>query len=98
MSNSNENIDIQREKVFKSSPLVSLVSPCKIGDGIIQLKSNEEDEYIAFFDNQANDISYFIPASGSGSRMFKFLFDFTSTGSETEDVKRFVQNIEQFVY
>ena len=98
MSNSKENIDIQREKVFKSSPLVSLVSPCKIGDGIIQLKSNEEDEYIAFFDNQANDISYFIPASGSGSRMFQFIFDYLSKNKSSDEINLLINSIDKFAF
>ena len=98
MSNSNENIDIQREKVFKSSPLISLVSPCKIDDGIIQLKSNEEDEYIGFFDDQANDISYFIPASGSGSRMFQFIFDYLSKNKSSDEINLLINSIEEFAF
>ncbi|NRA13311.1 MAG: DUF4301 family protein, partial [Crocinitomicaceae bacterium] len=40
--------------------------------------------------------TFFIPASGSGSRMFKFLFDYGKDGVETDAVNEFFGNLKMF--
>lgn len=64
---------------FKNGvPMINLVKPATIGDGIMLLNEKEVEEYAAFFDNHKTEytIEKFVPASGAASRMFKFLIEF----------------------
>lgn len=95
-----KKIEEQRIKVFENDPKVNLFAPCKIGEGILKLSNHEEDECIEIFKDYKGDVTYFIPASGSGSRMFKFLYDFIQNPDSTNsgDVERFMNHIQDFAY
>ena len=58
-----------------------------MGNGIISLDS---------FDDSFNDqkVSFFIPASGSGSRMFSFLREFVMKQKYTDEIKLFFESIK----
>nr|WP_317633083.1 DUF4301 family protein [uncultured Flavobacterium sp.] len=49
-----------------------------IYDGILQFEANEKNEYISFFNQEAQkyNLEKFVPASGAATRMFKFLLEF----------------------
>lgn len=77
-------------------PVLDVVAACRPGEGIIELSENQISELssVSFF----GDSTFFIPASGMGSRMFGFLFQFISDGIETEEVKKFFRNLEHFPF
>ena len=94
------SIDAQREKVFGDQPELKLVSPCKLGEGIINSDEEQRELLINKFENTDLKTTFFIPASGSGSRMFQFLFDFLEDPTEenTSQVERFLNYIEDFAF
>jgi len=73
-----EKVIAQIDVFKKGIPFTNLVSAATIGEGILQLDSKEEKEYVSLFESEQSDISLvkFIPASGAATRMFKFLFQF----------------------
>ncbi len=86
----------QKRDIFEREHYVSLKAACSIGDGIIRVEGESRDEALALFREAAPKITFFIPASGSGSRMFKFLFDYTKDKIETDAVKKFFKHLEEF--
>jgi len=101
MTTTNEQqINSQREKVSQPNPKLNIISPCKIGNGILKLSDSEWNFYNDAFKNLNCKIGVFIPASGSGSRMFEFLFDFLSnpTNENRSLVERFLNRIQKFAF
>lgn len=93
-------IEEHKELVFKNQPEINLVGPCRLNEGIIRHSEFEKNKYKIKFDNVQQNIHFFIPASGTGSRMFKFLYEFLAdpndeTRSKTE---RFLNSIESFAF
>ena len=89
----NLNIDVQREKLVKGLPDIQLVKFCTVGDGIIQL---DEIPKIISHDEL---ITWFIPASGSGSRMFQFLFDYLEDNDlRKKEIQQFISSINSFAF
>lgn len=95
-----EKIKEQKEKVFSTSPEVQLVAPCIVGDGIISITEENKSKLISKFKESIHRIGFFIPASGSGSRMFQFLQDFLVEPSDENRslVERFFNRIESFAF
>lgn len=75
-----EKIEIQRRKIEAGNPSIELVDSCRIDEGIKQLSLSELKTSAEHFDQQKQDLDlcFFVPASGSGSRMFKAFFDYLS--------------------
>ena len=94
------DIEIQRARVFGEQPEVNLVAPCKMGEGIIHFLQVQRDNLIKSFEKAAVKSTFFIPASGSGSRMFHFLFEFLERPNEENrgQVERFLNNMEDFAF
>lgn len=71
-----------------------------MGEGIISVSAEESRKLRELFLQSSDSKSYFIPASGSGSRMFEFLFDFLSNPTENNrgQVERFLNHIEDFAF
>ncbi len=97
---SEKNIELQKDKVFGEHPEVVLVAPCKFGEGIIKVDQTNQLGYIHKFDVTKMSTCFFVPASGSGSRMFQFLYDFLEQPSEDNrsNVERFLNNITDFAF
>jgi Domain of unknown function (DUF4301) len=95
-----DHILLQSKKVFGAQPNLELKAPCKIGDGILQLSENEIDELRLKFQTTDVTCSFFIPASGSGSRMFQFLHEFLEQPNEQNRglVERFLNHITDFAF
>ncbi|MGV6861218.1 MAG: DUF4301 family protein [Putridiphycobacter sp.] len=96
-------ISTQKEKIINGSPVLNLIKPCRINDGINQLTPEQKNAYLDYFNRQRNDINtaFFIPASGSGSRMFGKLFNYIeeNTDEETiEFIEQFLNNIDSFAF
>jgi hypothetical protein len=97
---SNELIKLQKQKVFGENPELQLVSPCKIGEGILRLTEDETAFFVKQYAEKNTAISFFIPASGSGSRMFQFLYEFLEEPNEDNrsKVERFLNSIADFAF
>lgn len=98
--NNEEKIKEQREKVFNGHSKVKLFAPCRIGEGILQLSEEEWKKAVKSFRKSNASPTYFIPASGSGSRMFAFLFDYLNepNTSDIGSVERFMNHIQEFAF
>lgn len=95
----------QLDKIKNGNPTLNLLKPCRINDGINTLNQSENDFYKAIFNKEhtSKKVVFFIPASGSGSRMFSFLFDFiekndTAPHATIEFIEQFLNNIENFSF
>lgn len=90
----------QRELVFGKKPEINLVKPCKIGEGILQHLAVDKQYFISKFKQSNKQLKMFIPASGSGSRMFHFLFDFLENPNDENrgKVERFLNHLDDFAF
>lgn len=88
----------QQEKVFADKPKVNLVHPCSVNKGILRLSASQYSDTIDAFRNSTVDLEFFIPASGSGSRMFEFLHNFfkDSSHKDRNKVERFLNSLQDF--
>ena len=93
-------IEEQKAKVIGNHPEVVLVSPCKLDEGILQFTAQEQVNLVDVFEKENFSSCFFIPASGSGSRMFQFLFDFIEAPDEVNrsSVEKFLNHISEFAF
>lgn len=97
------SVDFQKEKILKGNPFIDIVKPCRINDGIYTLSPSEQKEYALYFDEIKSKIktAYFIPASGSGSRMFGQLYNYLEGQTNTntiEFIEQLLNNIQRFAF
>ncbi|MBP5984171.1 MAG: DUF4301 family protein [Fluviicola sp.] len=90
----------QQAVISNPQPEVKLISPCKIGEGILQLSLEQAEQAQRSFVEARLKNVFFIPASGSGSRMFEFLHEFLAHPKEENRgaVERFLNHIEDFAF
>ncbi len=88
-----EEIEIQRMQVLNSNCTVELVAACTIGQGIIRLEQLEEFDALEAYSTLKTQPVFFIPASGSGSRMFQFLFEWLESGESSALVEEFFSKV-----
>jgi hypothetical protein len=95
-----EAIDKQRNRLFSSLSSPNIVEACTVGHGILKYAPVEIKKFQEVFVASNGSISFFIPASGVGSRMFDFLQQFLgSMGHEQGDeVRLFLSKIESFAF
>jgi len=95
-----EAIDKQRNRLFSSLASPNIVEACTVGHGILKYAPAEIKKFQEVFVESNGSISFFIPASGVGSRMFDFLQQFLgSMGHEQGDeVRLFLSKIESFAF
>lgn len=95
-----DSIETQRKLINKVQPEINLIGPCRLNEGIIRHSDFEKNRYKIKFENNPGSICYFVPASGSGSRMFNFLYEFLVRPSEASRSKteRFLNAIESFAF
>lgn len=88
----------QQLAIFKAGiPYVHLMEPATIGHGIFKYSKEEEDNFIAIYENQKTtlDILKFTPASGAATRMFKFLYEFLDDyNPKKESINSFINKKE----
>ncbi len=88
----------QRNQVFEQEFQVELASSCTVGNGILRLDGVAKENAIIAFEESKDKPSFFIPASGSGSRMFKFLYQWLEDEKETDEVQRFFTELPNFPF
>ncbi|MDP4798360.1 MAG: DUF4301 family protein [Crocinitomicaceae bacterium] len=94
----NEEIILQKKQVFSSNCKVNLIAACTPENGILVLDDIQKSKAIQEFDSSYLKPVFFIPASGSGSRMFQFLFEWLETKVETDLVKSFFDHVEGMAF
>jgi hypothetical protein len=89
-------LEIQKQLVFSKKPEINLVSPATVNKGILRLTVQEYESAKELFLNQSVDLTFVIPASGSGSRMFEFLHNFfyDSDHRDRNKVERFLNSLD----
>lgn len=89
----------QSKKINEDKPLTKISQACSIANGICELNQDEIDIFIKEFDKFKGSCEMFIPASGSGSRMFesinKFYFDKEHSSDQLE---LFFRKIQDFAF
>jgi hypothetical protein len=90
----------QKKAILNGVPSLDVIRPCRLGDGIIQLENDEELAFVQRFDLLTKHLSFFIPASGSGSRMFQFLYDYLNQTTELNQAQteQFIRRISSFSF
>lgn len=93
-------ISQQRDRLFASLAMPHIVKACTVEDGILSLDEASMERYRSVFHDDASSLAFFIPASGSGSRMFDFLQQFLGTmGQEsTDEVRLFFSELSNFAF
>lgn len=99
-TNNEEKIKLQRKLVFSANPVLKIVAPATIGNGILSFSDDEIQQFESYFKKAEKKICFFIPASGSGSRMFEFLYEFLSDPNESNraQVERFLNKLQSFAF
>ena len=87
------SIEQQKSDISGGSNTVKLSGSCIIGNGILRLSELEKEHFTQRYTDWKGDASFFVPASGSGSRMFSELAQFVESGKETEAIARFFQQL-----
>lgn len=95
-----KNVLEQKKVILNGAPSLDVLRPCRLGDGIIQLEKEEELDFRQRFEVLTKQLSFFIPASGSGSRMFQFLYDYLNQTSEINQAQteQFIRRISSFAF
>ncbi len=90
----------QQENTIKGNPKIDLFAPCRIGDGILRFTESEIQHFLETGLKSNRSISFFIPASGSGTRMFQFLYAYLENPNEenTAMVEHFFNSMEDFSF
>ncbi len=91
-----DSIKTQKKQVFSNDFYVELHEACRIEKGIMKLNDDERARALDSFVHSDLQPSFFIPASGSGSRMFKFLFKYLESGVESEMSDTFFNSLSDF--
>ncbi len=82
-------------------PPAPLDRPCTVGDGILALTPEAQDERIVLFESTAaaGRWSKMVPASGAASRMFRFLLHHMEEGQEPHPaVLAFCSRLQDFAF
>lgn len=95
-----KNILNQKNNILRGVPSLDVVRPCRLEDGILKLSEAERRDLKQRFNQLKKSISFFIPASGSGSRMFQFLYDYLDQTTETNQAQteQFVRRLQSFAF
>ena len=93
-------IELQRSQILSPKPETELVEPCKINEGISIFSPKEMTYFSSKFYSSKKSFCFFIPASGSGSRMFDFLHDFLQKPNDENRGKcdELFKNINSFAF
>jgi hypothetical protein len=77
-----------------------LVRPAVINDGIVKLTEEQITELEKIWLSRKGNYSFekFVPASGAATRMFKDFFAYLDKGTETKDIRKFFDNLEDFSF
>ena len=91
-------IQQQLDVVQNGTAPLNVLAACRAGDGILTFTDEQKEQYRQLAKAQAPAITYFIPASGSGSRMFEFLMEFIQfpNPENSQKAARFFSRLSEF--
>jgi hypothetical protein len=94
----NATIETQRQAILNGQQTLQVLRPCRLGDGILSFTEEQQERYRQTTRQCKEQLRFFIPASGSGSRMFAFLFDYLQHPDEenTKQAERFFSRLQDF--
>ncbi len=94
----NQRIETQRQAIRNGQQPLAVLRPCRLGDGILNCAHDEQERYRQIARHFTEPLHFFIPASGSGSRMFAFLFDYLQhpDTENTKQAERFFSRLPDF--
>jgi len=92
------NISAQQAALIRGQQTLAVVRPCRVGDGIIALTEEQQAYYKNLARQNKSLREVFIPASGAGSRMFSFLYDYLNFKDleSTQKAERFLSRLSEF--
>lgn len=81
-------------------PVLDIVKPATIGDGIQNLSADRLLQLQQTFDKERinREIVKFVPASGAATRMFKALFEFLDSKDLNQDTEEVILKINSFAF
>lgn len=90
----------QFEKVQKGNPTIELVSPCTVGNGIVKMDQLTKETCREYFKEHFRNyqIYFFVPASGSGSRMFKDVFSYIENEEDSVAIQVLKERFNEFPF
>lgn len=95
-------VEEQISKFKQGFPFLKILKPAVIGDGIIQLSTDNVEKFIEDFEDKLKELTVlkFVPASGAATRMFKSLYAFMEeyTGTEEDNAKLLKDQGPQSLY
>jgi hypothetical protein len=91
-------IEMQRKDVFERSCALVITEHCGLSSGIIELGSFKITELEERARMNNGSVSFFIPASGSGSRMFNFLYKYLQSKEDNPESTRFFDRLNDFCF
>ncbi len=81
----------QKAQVFDRNPTMNLIEACSLENGILRFDDAEQSTLASNAFSTNKKCAFFIPASGSGSRMFDELFRFMKSSVHTEGSRKFFE-------
>jgi len=99
-----EKVEEQIRNFESDFPFLKIQSPALIGNGIIALSEKQLQDYTESYEKGATvkEIVKFVPASGAASRMFKDLYAYLESESESLSdnpvIQHFLTNISSFAF
>lgn len=99
-----EKIALQKDKINRGNPTIELLGSCRIENGIVSISDEKMKEAIHYYEQKIKQlkVSFFIPSSGSGSRMFGAAYDFIEQDAPSEETIEFIEHlinsIEEFAF
>ena len=99
-----EKIALQKDKINRGNPTIELLGSCRIENGIVSISDEKMKEAIHYHEQKIKQlkVSFFIPSSGSGSRMFGAAYDFIEQDAPSEETIEFIEHlinsIEEFAF
>jgi len=92
-------VESQFQRLRHGVPPITIIRPCRLNDGIIQLRPEHFSQYQQQFEaaRQADRVSKFIPASGAATRMFNDLLKFLSEEALPESASNHARTLPHTV-
>jgi hypothetical protein len=95
-----KEVEIQRQRVINGNPPLELIGPCRLKEGILKFSDTELNQLMERALSSNKSVGFFIPASGSGSRMFQFLYNYLNAPNEenSASVEQFFNSMDKMAF
>ena len=99
-----EALNRQLQQFKTGFPFLKLAAAASVGNGIVCTTDKQQEDYLCAWDkylDTPHKVLKFVPASGAASRMFKNLFEFLDSDSDTPDtpfIQQFFDGIHKFAF